>query len=100
VILAEPERANLLAIILHRLLPKPPEGSYRLQAGAMVARIVDGRVESGDGPADCSVEGSLAEFVRLALGASPIRAWLAGRVRLRGSPFRALRLLKAFRCRN
>ena len=104
--LVDPGEANLLAIILHRCLANAndpaPSGTFRLQAGGMVARIVFGpetRVESRDGPADCSMEGSLGTFIRLALGGSPLRAWFGGRVSMKGNPFRALALLKVMGCR-
>lgn len=105
--LVDPEEANLLAIILHRCLTNAsgdaPSGTFRLRAGGMVARLVFGadvRVESRDGPADCSMEGDLATFIRLALGGSCIGAWLKGRVHLRGNPFGALALLKVLKCKN
>ena len=105
--LLEPDRANLLAIILHRLLSRAEgslrEGSYRIRAGGMTARILQGpitRVESGDGDADCSIEGTFPAFIDVALGGSAIRAFLGGHVRMNGSPFRALALLKVLRCRS
>lgn len=105
--LFEPERANLLAIILHRLLSRSDvplrPGSYRIHAGGMTARILqerDTRVESGEGEADCSIEGTFPAFIDVALGGSAVRAFLGGRVRMNGSPFRALALLKVLRCKN
>lgn len=103
--LAAPERANLMAVLLHRLVDRSSrrlaDGVYRVKAGGMVARLFGGepaRVESGDGPADCSMEGSLDAFLKLALGAGPVRAWLGGRVSLRGNPLKAFALLKVIRC--
>lgn len=105
--LAEPENANLLAVILHNLLSKStafPSGSYCLRSGAMAARVFFGgktRIESGDGPADCTMEGSLDTFIRLALGKEgPVRAWLGRRVSFQGNPFKALGFLEAIRCRS
>lgn len=105
--LHEPDRANLLAVILHRLLSNAPgplrEGTYQVRAGGMTARILQGsstRVESGEGDADCTIEGSLPIFIRVALGGSAVRAFLGGGVHLHGSPFRALALLKVLKCRS
>jgi len=104
-VLSDVEQANLLSLILHRLLLRAPDrpvaGTFRLRAGEMVARIRFGtelRIESLDGPAECSIEGSLGSFLRLALGASPLRAWLIGDVRLRGNPLKALTFLRLLRC--
>lgn len=106
-VLVEPERANLLAVIIHRLVSKSPAELppcvWRLKAGGMIARLTGGpqpRVESGEGRGDCSIEAALVDFIRLGLGDSPVRAWLTGRVILRGNPFRALPLMKVFRCRS
>jgi hypothetical protein len=106
--LHEPERANLLAIILHRMLTRSPEplrpGRYRIRAGGMTARILghggEMRVESGEGEADVAIDGSLPVLIRLLLGAGSLRAWFGGGLRWSGSPFRALALLKVLRCRS
>ena len=103
--LRDRDRANLLALVLERLLRRAagpaPTGSYRLLAGTMNARIEfsPGRAEvsTDDRPVDCTVEGSLATLGSLSLGASPVRAWWAGRLRWHGSVFRALALARLLR---
>ena len=103
--LVDPDRANLLAIILHRMIagaPSVPEGAWCVKAGGMAARLIGGlapRVESGAGPADCEIRGSLDAFIGIALGRGIVGPWLAGRVGLSGNPFRALALLKVMRKR-
>ncbi len=66
----------------------------------MTARLVGGpepRVESGGGPADCAVRGSLDGLLKVALGEGAVGAWIRGRVSFRGNPFGALALLRLCR---
>jgi hypothetical protein len=105
ILLTDPEKANLLAIFLHRMLArstaKPLTGTVQLRVGRMVARVAfdtEPRVESGEGPADVEIAGSLATFLRAATRGGAVWAWLRGRVRTRGNPLRALAFLKGVRC--
>lgn len=103
--LRDRDRANLLALVLERLVRQapgtPPRGSFLLRAGSMAAGIefaADAAVvTSGSRPADCVVEGSLATLAALSRGASAARAWWRGELRWSGSPFRALALAKFLR---
>lgn len=102
--LENPDRANLVALILHRLLSRArgpfPKGTILVRAGKMAARAVfdeNPRVIPGDGPASCRVEAGLGVLTRVLSGEGYFKHWLAGRVRVRGNPFKGLKMLKALR---
>ena len=102
--LEKAEQANLLALILYRLLrsvERPlPEGVLLIRAGKMSARVIldeHPKIVSGEGPADCTIQASLGVLTRILSGEGVLLHWLTGRARVRGNPFKALALLKALR---
>ncbi len=106
-ILPDPDRANLAALFLHGVISHstatPPKGTVKIIAGGMVARVVFGTktlVESGEGPADCTVRGSLGILLKVGVHGGSVSAWLTGKVRVRGNLFKALAFLKVVQCRS
>jgi hypothetical protein len=113
VAVAQPERMNLLGLLLRGLLERrlragrPPSltGDVLVDAGGMrvTIRFSGGSVEiTRDPPAArpiAQIRGTLRAFLDLAVGRGWLRSVLAGRIRPRGNPLALLRLLRLFRAR-
>ena len=105
----DPARMNLLGLVLRGVLerslarrPSRLRGEVRISADGMEAtlRFHDGGVElrrEGQGRPRARISGSLASFIDAALGRGRIRAWLSGRLRVRGGPLTLARLLRVLR---
>lgn len=94
------DEASLLAHLVAAALARPERarGRFALRSGGAVAYLVDGTV-GDEAPAglDAQIEAPLSVLTDLLAGGSPVSAWLGGRLRVRGSIFKALGLLGAFR---
>jgi hypothetical protein len=67
----------------------------------MTARIINDanpRVMSGDGPADCTIEGGLGVLLKVLTHKGRLLPASTVRLRLRGNPLKAWALLRAIRC--
>ena len=102
--LADPDRANLLAIILHDLLSRTsgrlPTGSIQFVAGRMKAHVTltgEPVVRGGEGPADCTITAGLADLTNIMTGDSFIGPFLTGRIQVGGNPLKALGLLRCLK---
>ncbi|MCC6994664.1 MAG: hypothetical protein IT370_08655 [Deltaproteobacteria bacterium] len=105
----EPERMSLPGLMLQGILERARAApSSRLRGevlvdadGAQVTlRFSDQLVEITRAPAVrpvAVVRGTLRALLDAALGRGRVRAWLAGRLRVRGGPLTLLRLLGALR---
>ena len=99
--LVDPDRANLLAIIIHRILGRAsgalPTGTIQLNVGAMKAHLSFGDelvVRSGERAADCTIEAGLSTLMNIMTGDSFWGPWLTGKIHVSGNPLKALRLLR------
>lgn len=95
-----PDEASLLAHLVAAALVRPERarGRFALRSGGAVAYLVDGVVgDAAPDRLDAQIEAPLSVLTELLSGAGPVAAWLGGRLRLRGSIFKALGLLGAFR---
>ena len=105
VTLDTPSRANFLAVCMHQLLLRAkrplPAGTILVVSDGMKARIVvdaNPRVVSGDGPADCRIEGSLGILLEVLTHKGPLLPASTLRLHLRGNPLKAMALLRAIQC--
>ncbi len=100
----------LLANLLERAIRRPGlaakcrriEGAVRVRAGRMSVYLVfqDGRIlvtPSFEGRPRAELQGDLQTLAQVALGSSPVWAYLRGRIRVRGSLFFLLKLLPLVR---
>jgi hypothetical protein len=78
-----------------------PAGTVMIVSDGMRARIVNDanpRVLSGDGNADCTIEGGLGVLLKVLTYKGRLLPVSTVRLRVRGNPLKALALLKAIRC--
>jgi hypothetical protein len=106
----QPERMNLLGLLLRGLLERrlldgarpPLRGDVLVDAGGMrvTLRFAETSVEiTRDPPAGrpiARITGTLRAFLELAVGRGWLRSLLARRIRPRGNPVTLLRLLRLF----
>ena len=105
--IVEPETMSLLGLMLASVLSRRAaeirgtglRGDIRIDAGGMqvTLRFTDGKVAISRRPPAgapiASIRGTLSALLDAALGRGRVRAWLAGQLRVRGSPLALLRLL-------